>query len=180
MYLYLKSLHIIFIVTWFAGLFYMVRLFIYHTEALAKQEPEKGILDKQLAKMSRLLWKVITWPSAIITLILGTSLIISRPSWLKMPFMHVKLSFVFFLYLYHFACHYIYKQLQKGEAKYTSFQLRIWNEVATLFLVAIVLLIVLKYQFNWIWGTLGFLAFGFLIMIIVRVYKSFREKSTKK
>lgn len=176
MYLYIKSLHLIFVVTWFAGLFYIVRLFIYHTEALQKESPEKEILDKQLSKMTRLLWNVITWPSAIITLLLGTSLIISEPDWLKMPFMHVKLTFVFFLYLYHLSCHYIYKQLQIGRIKFSSFQLRIWNEVATLFLVAIIFLIILKNEVNWIWGTLGFIGFGVLLMVIVKLYKAFREK----
>jgi len=138
MYLYIKSLHIIFVVTWFAGLFYIVRLFIYQTEALQKPEPEKSILHNQLSKMSRLLWNVITWPSAIITLILATTLLVLQPFWLQQPFMHIKLTFVFLLYLYHFSCHYIYKKLQKGEIKYSSTQLRIWNEVATLFLVAVV------------------------------------------
>ncbi|WP_236587472.1 CopD family protein [Marivirga aurantiaca] len=180
MYLYLKSLHIIFIVTWFAGLFYIVRLFIYQTEALQKTEPEKSILHKQLSKMSRLLWYVITWPSAIITLVLATSLLVLQPDWLKMPFMHIKLSFVFLLYLYHFSCHYIFKKLQNAELKYTSTQLRIWNEVATLFLVAIVFLIVLKNQVNWIWGTLGFIAFGVLLMVAVKIYKAIREGNSKR
>jgi putative membrane protein len=177
MYLYLKSLHLIFVVTWFAGLFYIVRLFIYHTEALQKTEPEKGILDRQLSKMTRLLWNVITWPSALLTLFFGTSLIISQPDWLKMPFMHVKLGFVFFLYIYHFSCYYIYKKLQKGQIKFSSFMLRIWNEVATLFLVAIIFLIVLKSEVNWIWGTLGFIGFGVSLLVIVKIYKAVRDKS---
>jgi putative membrane protein len=176
MYLYLKSFHLIFIVTWFAGLFYIVRLFIYHTEALQKAGPEKEILDQQLSKMSRLLWNVITWPSALVTLLMGTSLLISEPDWLKMPFMHVKLGFVFLLYLYHFGCYYIYKKLQNGEVKYSSFQLRIWNEVATLFLVAIIFLIVLKNEVDWLWGTLGFFGFGLILMVLIKIYKSIREK----
>ncbi|PTB95001.1 CopD family protein [Marivirga lumbricoides] len=175
MYLYIKSLHLIFVVTWFAGLFYIVRLFIYQTEALQKNEPERSILHQQLSKMSRLLWYVITWPSAVITLILATTLLILQPDWLKMSFMHIKLSFVFLLYLYHFSCHYIFKKLQKGEIKYSSTQLRIWNEVATLFLVAIVFLIILKSQINWIWGTLGFIAFGVLLMVAIKLYKAIRE-----
>jgi putative membrane protein len=179
MYLYLKSLHLIFVVTWFAGLFYIVRLFIYHTEALKKPEPERGILDRQLSKMSRLLWNVITWPSALLTLAFGSSLIISQPDWLKLPFMHVKLGFVFFLYIYHFSCHYIYKKLQRGEIKFSSFQLRIWNEVATLFLVAIIFLIILKSEVNWIWGTLGFIGFGIFLMVIVKLYKVIRDKSKR-
>ncbi len=179
MYLYIKSLHIIFVVTWFAGLFYIVRLFIYQTEALQKPEPDRSILHQQLSKMSRLLWFVITWPSAIITLLLATSLLIIQPDWLKLPFMHIKLTFVFFLYLYHFSCHYIYKKLQKGVVKYSSTQLRVWNEVATLFLIAIVFLIVLKSELNWIYGTLGFIAFGVFLMICVKIYKMFRESGSK-
>jgi len=176
MYLYIKSLHIIFVVTWFAGLFYIVRLFIYQTEALQKTEPEREILQTQLSKMSRLLWNVITWPSAIITLILATTLLVLQPVWLQQPFMHIKLTFVFLLYLYHFSCHYIYKKLQKGEIKYSSTQLRIWNEVATLFLVAVVFLIVLKNELDWIWGTVGFIGFGLLLMVAVKIYKAVREK----
>ena len=68
---YVLSLHIIFIVTWFAGLFYIVRLFIYHTEAEAKPEPEKSILQNQYKIMEKRLWYGITWPSLVLTLIFG-------------------------------------------------------------------------------------------------------------
>ncbi|HVF96269.1 MAG TPA: CopD family protein, partial [Flavisolibacter sp.] len=71
MYAYLKALHIIFIVTWFAGMFYIVRLFIYNTEAAEKPEPEKSILQKQFSIMSKRLWFGITWPSAVMTLVFG-------------------------------------------------------------------------------------------------------------
>jgi protoporphyrinogen IX oxidase len=174
-YLYLKALHIIFVITWFAGLFYVVRLFIYHSEALAKDDPEKTILSKQLALMTRKLWYIITWPSAILTVILGTSLLISQPSWLQMPFMHIKLGFVILLLLYHLGCHQLFKQLQNGNAKYTSTQLRIFNEIATLILFAIVFLIVLKNELSWIWGTLGLVSFGVILMIAVKIYKRFRD-----
>jgi len=176
-YLSLKALHIIFIVTWFAGLFYIVRLFIYQTEALEKDEPERSILSAQLSKMARLLWTVIAWPSAIITLIFGVSLLISQPAWLSAPFMHIKLTFVFFLYLYHFGCHNIYKKLQKGVARFTSTQLRIWNEVATIILVAVVFLIVKKDQISWLWGTLGIITFAVTLMLAIRVYKRIRESN---
>ncbi len=175
-YLSVKALHIIFIVTWFAGLFYIVRLFIYQTEALEKEEPERSILHQQLSKMARLLWLVITWPSAVITLIMGTSLLLLQPAWLSAPFMHIKLSFVLVLYFYHFGCHRLYRLLQRGEVRYTSTQLRIWNEVATIILVAVVFLIVKKDQISWLWGTLGIIAFAFILMLAVRVYKRFRDR----
>lgn len=174
-YLYLKALHIIFVITWFAGLFYIVRLFIYHSEALEKDEPERSILSNQLALMSHRLWYIITWPSAIITLIFGIWLLVVQPAWLTMPFMHIKLGFVFLLFLYHLACHYIFKKLQKGENKYTSTQLRIFNEVATVILFAVVFLIVLKNQLSWVWGTLGLISFAVILMIAIKLYKRFRN-----
>ncbi|WP_421764392.1 CopD family protein [Ekhidna sp.] len=174
-YLYLKALHIIFVITWFAGLFYIVRLFIYHTEALNEEEPKRSILSEQLALMSRKLWYIITWPSAVLTIILGTSLLISQPSWLKMPFMHIKLGFVLLLILYHLGCHGLFRQLQKGITKYSSLQLRVFNEVATLILFAVVFLIVLKNELSWIWGTIGLISFAIILMIAIKLYKKLRS-----
>ena len=101
-FLYLKAVHIVFIVTWFAGLFYMPRLFVYIIESHDKPEPEKTILLKQLNMMASRLWYGITWPSAVVTLGMGTALIINQPEWLSQGFMHIKLTLVFWLYLYHF------------------------------------------------------------------------------
>lgn len=175
-YLYVKALHIIFVITWFAGLFYIVRLFIYHSEALVKEEPEKSILSNQLALMSKKLWYIITWPSAVLTLILGTSLLIIQPNWFQQPFMHVKLTFVLLLFIYHLQCHKIFKQLQNGTAKYSSIKLRIFNEIATVLLFAIVFLIVLKNEINWLWGTLGLVSFAVILMIAIKWYKKTRQK----
>ncbi len=175
-YLYIKALHIIFVITWFAGLFYIVRLFIYHTEALAKAEPDRSILSNQLAIMSKKLWYIITWPSAVLTILLGTTLIVLQPNWLEQPFMHVKLGFVFILIIYHLWSHKIYSQLQQGIYKYTSLKLRIFNEIATLILFAIVFLIVLKNEINWIWGTLGLVSFAIVLMMAIKLYKNIRQK----
>ncbi len=174
-YLTIKALHIIFVVTWFAGLFYIVRLFIYQTEALEKPEEERKILMPQLSLMAKRLWLGITWPSAIITLIIGSSLLVSEPSWLKFPFMHIKLSFVLLLYVYHIVCHLLYRKLQSGQKSWTSNQLRLWNELATLFLVAIVFLIVLKNTLDWLYGTLGLVIFALVLMIAIRIYKKYRS-----
>ena len=172
---YIKALHIIFIVTWFAGLFYIVRLFIYQVEASSKPEPEKSILGNQLGIMAKRLWTIITWPSAVITLILGTWMVLSRPSMLELPFMHVKLSFVLLLYVYHLFCQKIYKQLQNGIVKYSSFQLRIFNEIATILLISVVFIIVLKNELTWLKGTIGFVLVALLLMIGVRIYKKIRS-----
>ena len=173
--LYLKAVHIIFIVTWFAGLFYMPRLFVYMLEAREKPEPEQSILIKQLSTMASRLWYGITWPSAVITLGLGTALIVNEPEWLQHGFMHVKLVLVFFLYLYHFSLHYLFNQLRQGDKRYTSNQMRMWNEVATLFLISIVFIIVLKNALSMVWGLAGLLAITGLILAGMSIYKSYRR-----
>lgn len=173
---YLKALHIIFIVTWFAGLFYIVRLFIYHREAMDKPEMEKEILIKQFSIMERRLWYGITWPSAILTLILGPSLL---PSFLPLknePWLHAKLFMVFLLYLYHFQCGRIFSSLQKGETHWTSTRLRVWNELAILFLVAIVFIVILKDLVSMGWGLLGLVILSGLLMTAIKIYKKLRTK----
>jgi len=174
---YLKALHIIFVVTWFAGLFYIVRLFIYHTEAEKKQEPEKSILQTQYKLMEKRLWCGITWPSMIITLILGGWMLWEKPGFLSQAYFILKLCFVGGLVLYHIECHVMFKQLQKNNIKYSSFKLRIWNELATLFLVAIVFLIVLKSNTGLIWGMLGFVVFAVTLLLAIKIYKRGREKA---
>src|SRR6202000_3468491 len=174
MYSYVKALHIIFIVTWFSGLFYMVRLFVYNTEANERREPEKGILQRQLGLMIRRLWFGITWPSAILTLIFGPWMMIllgGVPTWLA-----IKLGFVVGLYAYHFSLQAIYRQQMKGIFRYSSQQLRIWNEVATIFLVAIVMLVVVKQSMSWAWGLLGLFLFVILLMSAIRIYKIIRTR----
>jgi len=174
MYLYIKALHIIFIVTWFAGLFYMPRLFLYNTEAGAKSGAEQKILREQFGVMMKRLWYGITWPSAVLTLVLGLTmwnLYASTPGWLQ-----IKLVFVFFLYLYHISLHIIFRQQAKGIFKYSSQQLRIWNEVATIFLVAIVIIVVVKQNISVVWGIVGLILFAVILMSAVKIYKVMREK----
>ena len=177
-YNYLKSLHLIFVVTWFAGLFYIVRLFVYQIEANHKEAPEKEILLKQYKIMTYRLWYIITWPSAVLASIFAYWMLFFTPigqSWLTMPWMHVKLGFVFALYLYHLKCHQIYKQLQNDEFKYSSNFMRLWNEGATIILFSVVFLVILKNAFNWIYGVLGIFLFSILIMLGFKFYKRIRE-----
>jgi protoporphyrinogen IX oxidase len=173
-YFYVKSLHIIFIVTWFSGLFYMVRLFVYHTEAAEKNEPERTILLQQFRVMIRRLWLGITWPSAILTLIFGSWMLLLMgymPTWLW-----IKLGFVVGLYAYHFSLQHIYKQQMKGIFRHTSQQLRIWNELATIFLVAIVMLAEVKENMSWAWGLIGLVVFVVALMCAIRIYKLMRTR----
>lgn len=174
MYNYIKALHIVFIVTWFAGMFYIVRLFVYNTEAGEKSEPEKSILRNQFTIMIKRLWFGITWPSAILTLIFGPWMWIMLgvlPGWLL-----IKLFFVAGLYAYHFTLHAIYKQQMKGKFKYTSQQLRIWNEVATIFLMAIVMLAVVKQNMSVVWGLAGLILFVIVLMSAIKIYKILRNR----
>ncbi|WP_423736990.1 CopD family protein [Chitinophaga caseinilytica] len=174
MYLTIKALHIIFIVTWFAGMFYIVRLFVYFTEAQEMEEPRRSILQDQYRIMMKRLWFGITWPSAVLTLIFGPWMVFllgSIPVWLW-----IKLAFVLGLYLYFFFLHGIYKDLQAGVIKRSSTQLRVWNEVATIFLVAIVFLVVLKSFLSTVWALAGLALFTAALMMAIKVYKNIREK----
>jgi putative membrane protein len=177
---YIKALHIIFVVTWFAGLFYTPRLFIYNTEANLLADPERSILQKQFAVMLRRLWFGITWPSAVITLLMGLW-ILSASGWLALVFrpegrwLLVKLIFVLLLYAYHLSLHLIFKQEMRGEFKYSSNQLRIWNEVATVFLFAIVMLVVVKQAMSAVWGLSSLLLLIVVLMLAIRIYKKLRK-----
>lgn len=173
----IKALHIIFVVSWFAGLFYMVRLFIYDAEANTKSEPEKSILQKQFQLMQSRLWWIITTPAMILSVIFGTWMILLNSTYyLTSPWMHLKLGFVLLLLIYHFLCQRIMKKFVSGVYNWTGNQLRLWNELATLFLVIIVFIVVMKSTMNWIYGTIGFFATGIALMIGIKAYKSFRQK----
>jgi len=174
-YPYIKALHIIFIVTWFSGMFYIVRLFIYNTEAAEKPAAEKNILQAQFRIMMRRLWLGITWPSAVLTLIFGPWiwwLMGSTPSWLQ-----VKLAFVILLYLYHFSLHGIYKQQMRGVFRYSSQKLRIWNELATLLLFVIVFLATVKQAMSWISALIGIVSLAIVLMLAIRLYRKVRSKN---
>ena len=173
MYFYIKALHIIFVVTWFSGLFYIVRLFVYNAEAQTKSEPERTILIRQFSIMQKRLWYGITWPSAILTLIFGTWVGIlygSLPTWLL-----VKLFFVLGLFIYHLSLHKIFKQQQKENFKWASQKLRIWNEVATLFLICIVMLAVVKQLLSVVWAVVVLVAFSVLLLFAIKIYKKYRK-----
>jgi putative membrane protein len=159
-----------------AGLFYIVRLFVYHTEAQERPEMERKILSDQFEIMERKLMNIISTPAMLLTLIAGISMLCIQPEWLKQPWMHVKLTFVVGLVAYHFICIQKMKQMRQGIYTWSSTQLRIWNEVATIFLFAIVFLVVLKNALSWIFGVLGIIAFSMIIMSAVKIYKYYRLK----
>lgn len=182
MYTYLKALHLVFVVCWFAGLFYMPRLFIYATEAGERPPAERDVLRAQFAVMMRRLWYGITWPSAVITLLFGLTLLF-HGGWYRVLFtpdglwITLKLCFVLLLYAYHFFLHRLFKQEQRGEYRLTSMQLRLWNEAATVLLVAIVMLAVVKQTMSLVWGLGGLVLLVALLLGGIAVYKRVRKKS---
>ena len=177
MYQYILAIHIIFVVCWMAGLFYMVRLFIYHTEAQDKPEPDRTILSKQFEIMERKLWWIISTPSMYLVLAAGITMVCLNYDYLiHQPWLQIKLCFVIGLIIYHFICQNKMKQMANGIYKWSSTQLRIWNEVATIFLFAIVFLAVLKDGLNWIFGVIGIIAVSVILMCAVKIYKYYRAK----
>lgn len=175
-YLTVKALHIIFVVSWFAGLFYIVRLFIYHTEAQLKPSNEAQILSAQFTIMEKKLWWIITTPAMVLTVLFGAWMLVLNPGLLSLPWMHIKLSFVALLLVYHFVCQHLLKKVANGVFTWTSTQLRLWNELATLVLVAVVFLVELQHSMNWIGGTIGFFGVGIFLMLLIRIYKKFNSK----
>ncbi|WP_442795929.1 CopD family protein [Pelobium manganitolerans] len=177
MYRYILAIHIIFVVSWMAGLFYIVRLFIYHTEANTKPEQERIILQKQFKIMERKLWNIITTPAMVLTVCAGLGMLYLNPGLLHTDWMWVKLVFVTGLLIYHFMCAGIIKQLKNDRFWLTSTQLRLWNELATIFLVAIVFTVILKSAIDWVYGLVGLVVFAAVIMMAVKIYKKSREKN---
>ncbi|WP_157208899.1 CopD family protein [Mariniflexile maritimum] len=176
-YYYIKAFHLIFVITWFAGLFYIPRLFVYQIEAFHKPMPDKEILGKQLKLMAKRLWFIITWPSAILALLFGLVLFYINPSLIYFDWMQVKIGFIVLLIFYHLKTHQYYTQLQNGIVKKSSSFMRIWNEGATFILFAVIFLVMLKNAFNWVWGIIGLFVLGILIMLGFKVYKNIRDKN---
>lgn len=171
--LYLKATHIVFVVTWFAGLFYLARLLIYHREAQDKSETEKDILSRQFILMSRRLLFIITWPSAVLTLILGSWLLSyyhDVPVWLW-----IKLGCVLLLFAYHFSLDRLVRQQGRGVFPMNSMHLRLYNEVPTVLLVAISFLAVVKNEVSAIYGISGLIVLVLLLLLGVRVNRALRK-----
>jgi putative membrane protein len=173
----IKALHIIFVVTWFAGLFYIFRLFVYHAEAQETKEAlEREILIKQYKIMEWRLWYIITWPSAILTLIWGVALLYFNPSYLTQPWMLLKLLFVACLYAYQIWGQRIFKNLYEDRRTYKAYHMRMLNEVSTLVLIAVVFLVVRKDELSWVWGVLSIIGIGLLLTLAVRTYANYRKR----
>ncbi|MBB2953645.1 MULTISPECIES: CopD family protein [Sphingobacterium] len=179
-YLYAKAIHIIFVICWMAGLFYMPRLFIYHTEAKDQSKEAYTVLHKQFSIMENRLWWVITTPAMYITVFSALVMLYVNPSLLQMGWMHVKLLFVAAMIAYHFISQRMMFNLRDEKSTLSSSKLRMWNEVSTVLLFSIVFTVVLKSALNWIYGVVGLLSLAIVLMILIKAYKKYRTSREGK
>ena len=163
----LKALLLITTVTFFAGTFHIVRLFVAHREALAKWEPERGILSEQFGSLERRALYFLIWPSLIAVVLFGCWLVFQRPGLLKEPSMQVGLGLVSLLVGYHLTVQRVFGQLKRGELRWSAFQLRLWAQVATILLFAVILVALMRDRLTWVWGSLGLVVLGGLVMVVI-------------
>lgn len=173
----LKAFHIIGFVAWFAGLFYLVRIFVYHAEAKDKPAQEREILIRQYIIMESRVFKLIAHPAMIFTIICGIGMLFLNPNYLTFGWMRIKLALLAGLIFYHFFCKKIVTDLELGRNSYTSLHFRLLNEVPTLFLIAIVLLAVFRTNMNVFFIFVAIVLLAILFYVIVKIYKKRREKN---
>jgi protoporphyrinogen IX oxidase len=166
-YYWFKAFHIIGVVVWFAGLFYLVRLFIYHIEANQEAEPAQSILKKQYTIMEKRLYGIITTPGMLVTVVCAIGLLVTQPDFLKQPWMHAKLGFVVLLLGYHFYCKRLMKQLEENTCNWGTQQMRAMNEAPTLLLVVIVMLVIFKNSLPT--DITAWVVFGLVVLMAVTI-----------
>jgi protoporphyrinogen IX oxidase len=174
-YLIFKALHVIFIVSWFAGLFFLGRMFIYHREAQFKSKEEQDILIPLLASAQKRVWYIITVPSMIITTGLGLSLMASSGAY-REGWFHFKMLFVILFIGYNHYCNTIRKKLLNNTCTISSLKLRLMNEVPFLFLIAIVFTVFLRSFFSGLWAATVVVAISVLLLIISYLLRKRKRK----
>ena len=177
-YLWFKTLHIVGVVVWFAGLFYLVRLFIYHVEANEFDKSVKEAFMAQYVLMEKRLANIITTPGMILTVTMASGLLYMQPNVLSQFWMKLKLGFVFCLILYHFLCYRLMNQLENNTCNLSGQQLRALNELPTLLLVLVVMLVVFKTQFPTSAAT--WLIVGLVIFMAASIQLYARMRRLKK
>ncbi|HEY9726066.1 MAG TPA: protoporphyrinogen oxidase HemJ [Chroococcales cyanobacterium] len=179
-YYWFKTFHLIGVVVWFAGLFYLVRLFVYHAEASQEPEPAQTILKKQYEIMEKRLYHIITMPGMVVTVAMAIGLLTTEPEILRDRWLHIKLAFVAALLIYHFYCGRIMRKLASEECKWTGQQFRALNELPTIFLVLIVLLAVFKNNLPTditAWGIFGLIV---VMAATIQLYAKKRKRDKEK
>ena len=166
----LLAFHLISIVSWFAGVFYLVRLLVYHREALDKAKSNQIVLIPQFTLMENRLRNIIVIPSLWFIIFTGGFLLYHSLAW-SLPWFHFKAFFLILLFIYHYHSGLLMKQLQRGNTKWSSTHLRLYNEIATLLLLAIVFCAKLKDVKNIIIALTGVLVLGVILFMIIRLIK---------
>lgn len=174
LYTIIKALHIIFMVSYFAGIFYLVRIFVYYKDTDAFSDEKKTILREQYTFMARRLWNIITVPAGVIMAVCGLVMIFLNSGLMKMPWFHLKLTFLIGLAIYHYWCWKKVKKLVElngNTLETANLKLRQANEIATFILFLVVFTVILKYQVIEYWWQLilGFFVLVFLIMMTVKL-----------
>lgn len=162
-----KAMLLIATVTFFAGTFHIVRLFVAHREALSKWEPDRAILSKQFGSLERRALYYLIWPSLVAVVATGCWLIIQRPGILKQPFMQVGLGLVAMLVGYHLLVQRVYGRLKRGELHWSALQLQLWAQGATILLFAVILVALMRDRLTWVWGSLGLVVLGGVVMVAI-------------
>jgi putative membrane protein len=176
-YNYFKALHIVGFVSWFAGLFYLVRMFVYHAEAKYKPVYLQEDWRKQFTLMQWRVYKIIATPAMYFTWFFGLLMIGYNPDILFQNWIKLKLFLLVLLSGYHFYCKKIIIKQEKNEDSSSSFNYRLLNELPTLFLVAIALLAVVRDLLNFLGLFFGVLVFGFILFLFAKSYKKRRENA---
>jgi putative membrane protein len=179
-YYWFKAFHIVGFVTWFGGLFYLPRLFIYHQEANEKPEPARSILKEQFQLMEKRLYSIIMTPGMLVTIAMAIALIWTEPQVLRDTWLHVKLALVLGLIGYHHYCKRLMKQLAADACQWNSQQLRAINEIPTVFLVLIVMLGIFKNSFPTGAATWTIAAMVVLMAASIQLYARKRRLDKEK
>lgn len=182
LYTVLKAVHIIFMVSYFAGVFYLVRLFVYYKDTDEFDENKKNILREQYVFMARRLWNIITVPAGVIMLISGLTLIFLNFGLMKTPWFHLKLTFLLGLAYYHYWCWKKVLQMKNlggGLLPIKNIKLRQANEIATFILFLVVFTVILKSMVIEYWWQLitGFILLVITIMLTVKAVNSKKKKA---
>jgi len=182
MYLLLKTIHIFGFVAWFGGLFFIVRIFVYHTEAFDAKEPKASILQQEYQQIEQRVFNIICRPAMILTWLCGLGMIVMNGwEWFSINYwLHAKLGLLIFLSWYTDYCRVITNKLIDGPTAFSSFQFRLWNELPTILLLSISLLAVFKNSLNYWKAALGVVLFGLAIFALAKAYKNYRQKSQTK
>ena len=175
-YLVLKTIHLIAVVSWFAGLFYVGRMFIYFKESASYKNNKKSILQDQFKLMSKRCMYIITWPSLILTTIFGLYMLHENNTLIYLDWMKVKLVFVFILIAYTFYCQKILNQMtNENNIQLSDFKLRLFNEFATLLLISLISLAILKTSLSWLKSIIVFIIIAVILFLLIKLYKKFKN-----